>query len=487
MRRRIHIKIKHKLFATLFLTGVITALAMFWFLQWNFDRGFLKYVNSQDVERLEAVADLLADEYAGHGNWEFLSGNHRYWQSLFRRFRPEDRSPGPPGDRFHFSDQRMNPLGRLPGVSPPPPEDPRGFAPRITLFDAAKQVVIGGRGSRADQVRLQPIISDDVVAGYVGLAPVKKLSDTGDLHFVEQQTETFALVALVMLGLSLVISLPITAHLLRPVHDLTAGTIQLIAGRFSTRIPISTSDELGILSRHFNTLALTLEENEKARKNWVADISHELRTPLAVLQGEVEAIQDGVRTPEPKVINALHSEITHLGRLVSDLYELSMTEIGALNYKMVEVNPVGILQGTLEAFEPRFEQKGITIRTELSQNMLHSLVADPDRLQQLFANLLENSLRYTSSPGALLVTANQGRDSVVISFSDTAPGVEDQRLDKLFDRLYRGDESRNRDTGGAGLGLAICRNIVDAHQGGIKTGHSSLGGLLVTIELPLNI
>ncbi len=188
----------------------------------------------------------------------------------------------------------------------------------------------------------------------------------------------------------------------------------------------------------------------------------------------------------PATLDPLHSEIMHLQRLVNDLYELSMSDIGALTYKRVAVNPVGILGGTVELFEQRFLTKGIELAADLPENFPGSLLGDPDRLHQLFTNVLENSLRYTDVPGKLGVRITHDNEYVTIVFEDSSPGVGEAQLPKLFDKLFRADPSRNREGNGAGLGLAICLNIVEAHLGNITAYASPYGGLGIRIELPLS-
>ncbi len=472
------IRIKHKLFFTLLLTSVVVASGMFWFMQWSFDRGFLNYVNKQELAQLEQLDQLeerLANSYAEQGSWQFLRQNDTLWRRLHSEIFTATRRPErtPERDRFGTS------------PPPPPPVDMRDIGPRLVLFDINKQRIIGGPPEVRINLKLKPLSHQDEVIGYMGLIPAEALSEAGDLLFLEQQTESFALMALLMAALSLLLAFPITIHLLRPIKELTGGTSQLIAGQFKTRIPVTTRDELGQLSDDFNMLAITLEKNEKARQQWVADISHELRTPLAVLRSDIEALQDGIRQPNPQNLETLHAEAMHLGRLVNDLYELSMSDVGALTYKKVTVDPVGILTGTIELFEPRFAQKGLTLTTDFSTSPSCSVLADPDRLQQLFSNLLENSLRYTDTPGQLEIRMDGTKTHVSFHFRDSAPGVSPAQLPKLFDRLYRGEESRSRAKGGAGLGLAICKNIVEAHHGKIDAVSSSLGGIEITIELPL--
>lgn len=515
------IRIKHKLFATLLLTSLMVAAGMFLFMQWSFDRGFLNYVNTQELEQLDQLAERLTTSYAEYGSWQYLKKNRALWRQL--QDSPQtaaeatDRpgagqvhpqfSPPPNGEHRHpplrregiftgnspprqteqpgYADSLLQP-GPSPDTDkrPPPPPPPK-FGPRIYLFDAAKQKVIGGRPEDETHLKLHPFSYQGEIIGYLGLAPAKEISEAGDLLFVEQQTESFALVALAMVALSLLLSFPMTSHLLRPIKELTAGTRMLISGRFKTRIPVSTQDELGQLSDDFNSLAMALEKNEEARQQWVADISHELRTPLAVLRGDIEALQDGVRQPDPQTLESLHGETLHLGRLVNDLYELSMSDIGALNYRKIVVDPVGILEGAIELFEPRFTQQGLKICADLVQNPAYALLADPDRLQQLFTNLLENSLRYTDAPGSLNIHMKGSRHAIVFHFQDSGPGVEAKLLPKLFDRLFRVEESRNRARGGAGLGMAICKNIVEAHSGTIGAYPAPQGGLWIKVELPL--
>ncbi|EKD40360.1 MAG: hypothetical protein ACD_75C00075G0001, partial [uncultured bacterium] len=266
--------------------------------------------------------------------------------------------------------------------------------------------------------------------------------------------------------------------------ELAAATHRMAAGEFSTRVPVTTADELGRLAGDFNTLALTLESNEKARRQWVADISHELRTPLAVLRGEIEAIQDGVRNFDPESLRSLHQEVLRLGRLVDDLHQLSMSDLGALTYRREQQDLVIVLEQSLEFYRPEFVRKNIDLQADLPVSAPVNLFADQERLRQLFANLLDNSLKYTDEQGVVAVRLAIDADKVLIDFQDSAPRVAESDLPKLFDRLYRVENSRNRATGGSGLGLAICRNIVEAHDGAITASLSPLGGVWIQITFP---
>jgi two-component system sensor histidine kinase BaeS len=274
-------------------------------------------------------------------------------------------------------------------------------------------------------------------------------------------------------------------QLLLPIRRIGGGVKALAAGEYQTRIKANGHDELGQLSQYFNSLAQTLQQNEVARRQWIADISHELRTPLSVLRGELEAVQDGVRQPTPDRIQSLHSEVLALTKLVEDLYELSLSDVGAMNYHKERINVTDIILGIQQNFVARFASRGIVLREITQPDMVLPVFADARRLYQLFSNLAENSCRYTDAGGFCEITLYKTKKTVMVTFQDSAPSVPPEALPKLFERLYRVEKSRSRELGGAGLGLAICKNIVEAHGGTITAYQSQYGGLSVQVELPL--
>ena len=195
---------------------------------------------------------------------------------------------------------------------------------RILLLDANYKLVFGA-GNAAEINNFKPITHEGKVVGYLGLAPHKYLSDVRQLRFVKQQKLVLAVVAWIMLVAAAGLSLPLARHLARPLKELADATYLLASGQHDIHVPVNSNDELGQLSRDFNLMAETLKQNEQARRQFVADISHELRTPLAVLRGEIEAVQDGVRQPTAEAIGSLHGEVMRLGRLVDDLYQLALS------------------------------------------------------------------------------------------------------------------------------------------------------------------
>lgn len=464
-------KIRHKLFLTLLLTSVAISAGLFFYLQWNFERAFLHYVVSQELFLAEKMADYMGYEYAKHGNWNFAKNLATFSEVPLAEQAETGRTS------FSASDFYFSPLLKQ-----------RNMKPRVILYDAGRQRIAGASTANrpSSPVYLAPINYNDEIVGYISLTLPTKLSQSKDLLFVKQQKETFVIIMLVMIGISMAVTFPFTIQLLRPIKELTRGTKRLISGNYKTPIPLRSTDELGQLSYDFNILSDVLDKNEKARRQWVADISHELRTPIAILRGELEAIVDGIRMPSIQTIEPLHGEILHLERLVNDLYELSMSDTGAMTYKMIQVNPAGILEECVDAFQPRFAQKGLTLSSSIKGITGKPLNADPNRLQQLFSNLLENSIRYTNAPGNLSITMTEKNNAIHILFEDTPPGVTKEQLPQLFNRLYRADTSRKRLNSGAGLGLTICRNIVEAHHGIITAENARTGGLAFHIYLPLS-
>ena len=251
-------------------------------------------------------------------------------------------------------------------------------------------------------------------------------------------------------------------------------------------MPIVGHDELATLALNFNDLAATLEQNEASRKRWLADIAHELRTPLAIVKGELEAMEDGVRPINIRNIASISEEVNHLQSLINDLNELNQAEIGAMRYQKSALNISELLMLNAERHRALLKSHGLVLSLEIPENKI-SCWADAKRLNQLLDNLFTNSAKYTDAPGQVICRLVEKPDDVFIYLEDSQPGVSEADLEKLFEHLYRVDSSRNRKTGGSGIGLALCKNIVYAHQGKLSAHASALGGLMIKISLPKNL
>ena len=458
-----------RLFLALTLVSLVILTLNAAFTRWNFDRGFLAYIADQEAEAISGVVAELASYHRAEGDWASLGNNPRRWNELLRKSGdapPPERRPG-----------RREQPGR-----PPPPHDPLELGRRLSLVDANRDVVIG-RGEVGDKDRLVPIVTDDSTVGYVVIAPGRQPSKQLDRNFAQQQERSIYVIAVIALLLAALISAVLARQLTRPIRTLTATARSITAGNYDTQIATARDDELGDLARDFNKLARTLEKNQASRRQWVSDIAHELRTPLAVLRGELDAIEDGVREFDQATQQSLQAEVSRLSQLVAELHELSVYDEGGTNLQRQAVDIAAMLRDVTTRAESRLHDAGIQLSLKLPDEAV-TVVVDGSRIERLFMNLIENTVRYTDAPGSLYISCDAGAESIIIEFADSAPGVPQHALSRLFDRLFRVDTSRSRGTGGSGLGLSICKAIVDAHGGTIEALDSDAGGLLIRVRIP---
>jgi two-component system sensor histidine kinase BaeS len=459
------LSISTKLFIAVLAGVLLVILSMGVATSWSFGRGFLGYINEQALERMAPVVPRLAAAYEREGGWEFFRNQPDRW---FEVMRPE------PGVKQAIRDLKT------PQIS-----DLTGALFRIALLDKDKKRVTGYPAIGDDALALPIVVAGETV-GWLAVTPFQSVTEAGGERFQQYQFRTSLAMGVFSLLMAMLIAWWIARTLLEPVKRVAAATHRLASGDYSSRVAVASNDEVGQLARDFNQLAYTLERNEQMRREFMADVSHELRTPLSVLRGELEAIEDGVRSLDQNAMKSLQGEVSMLSKLVDDLYELSLADVGALTYRKAPCGLNGLLQHSVAMFQERLNARRLRVELELPSQPLE-LAADADRLQQLFSNLLENAVRYTDPGGVVRISAAVERDEVRIEFMDSGPGVSASQLPRLFERFYRGESSRNRESGGAGLGLAICRSIALAHGGSLSADHSPLGGLWLTLRLPHSV
>lgn len=425
-----------------------------------FERAFMGYLNEQGIERMREVLPEIAANYRRHGSWDFVRGNAEAWFALMR-------TPVPGGD---------------PTLRVPPISDQIGAIPRLALLDADGTRLIGNPTAGADSIRL-PVNVEGVIVGWLAMVPFQKAIAAGDVRFYRAQVRAWWINGTASVMVAALLAWFLSRALLARVGRLTGAVHRLAAGDYATRTTASGDDELGGLAQDINRLADTLEHTEHNRRAFMADISHELRTPLAVLRAELEAIQDGIRPLTPATLAPLQAQVQQLGKLIDDLHELSVTQVGEISYRFAGIDLGQILQSAAAGMQGRFADAGLALELVAAPDPM-LIQGDERRLQQLLANLLENALHYTDRGGRVVILAQTQGVQVRVVVEDSAPGVEATRRARLFERFYRVDTSRNRATGGSGLGLAICRNIVQAHGGSIEAEDSPLGGLRIVVTLP---
>lgn len=500
--------IAHKLFSAILVTNVVMAAVFGVAMHVSVNRGFRDYVEERNTRRLQELAQILAAEYAGHGNWEWLRNHDARWQALIRPApldvdgdgligprqghdarppgpgRPEAEGPRrPEGAPFDPAQGHLSPPpppGAGPGSMHPPRPPPPGPV-SVELVDAQRNRVGGSIGAPHEKTLTRAVVAGGTTVGWLSLQE-PPFAGT-DSRFLDQLLHTSWAVAGIALLLAAAAAIPLARGLLAPIRRLAQATHRLAAGDYTQTIAATTTDELGQLILDFDRLATTLKDAETARRGFLAEVSHELRTPLAVLRAELDALQDGVRTCTPAAIHSLQAEVAMLSRLVDDLYDLAVADLGAQSYRKEGVDVARLVGDTVAAFDERFAAQGLTVDSGGVASAPAVVHGDARRLTQLLNNLFENTLRYTDPGGRVEIVLRTDPSEVILDVMDSAPGVPAHLLPRLFERLFRVEPSRSREFGGAGLGLALCRSIVRAHGGTIEAKASPLGGLWIQVRL----
>ncbi|MDW5377418.1 ATP-binding protein [Halomonas sp. HP20-15] len=457
-----------KLFATILLVNVAICGLIFLFVSRSLDQGFIDYLERTQANRAAALAEALGDEWASRGDWQWLRDDPHAWFRLVRH----QLWPG--------AQQPPSAIQRELG-------NPRDFIVR----DANGETLIGPPPHRGDAgpaplkgpLRRVAIVSDGQQVGELSYRPPRELMARMDRIFLERQQRNLSIIVGSLALASLLLAGGLSWWLGRRTRGMALATRRLTEGDYSVRLAERGRDELSRLAHDFNLLAETLEANRRSRQRWVADIAHELRTPLAVLRGEIEALQDGIRHADADSLNSLAQEVGQLERLVSDLRLLAQSDAGVLEANLVPLDIAESLRARLEDARGWLDDAGITLEVSLSGPA--PVLGDPQRLHQLWNNLLANTRAYTDAPGRLSVTLQHDAQRVTIDWEDSSPGVDEQALPRLTERLYRVEASRNRRSGGSGLGLSIAAALVKAHGGELAPSASPLGGLRWTLSLPL--
>ena len=292
---------------------------------------------------------------------------------------------------------------------------------------------------------------------------------------------------MVLVGIiAVILGVLLSRGLSAPIVALSKAAREIGSGDLQQRVPVNNhSQELDDLAQSFNRMADDLENAEKLRKNMLADISHELRTPLAVLSGQLQAALDKVYTLDEEKLANLYGQTQHLIRLVEDLHLLTQAEGQQLPLAIAPVNLVQLWNELSDNFSLDAQEKGIQLRVEEMEH-LPKIQADPGRLRQVFSNLLANAIEHTPPGGEIIVSSAIEEDQIILEIRDTGEGIPPEQIPHLFDRFYRVDISRTRDTGGSGLGLAIVKALVEIHQGKVlaeSAGHNK--GSAFTVILPI--
>ena len=303
--------------------------------------------------------------------------------------------------------------------------------------------------------------------------------------------EAVTYAALAALIAAILASFFISRQVVTPMLHMMSLSQRIAEGEYQERLALpggqqaDQTDELGQLALRFNQMADKLEKTETMRRQLIGDVTHELRTPLTAVKGYLEGLMDGVLPADPETYEQIHSEIDRLQRLVNDLQELSRVEAGAFQLNLAPVPPERLIERIQSTLGRQFEDKNIQLVTDVETG-LPNLFVDKDRIIQVLTNLVGNALQYTPNGGKVSISVRREKSEILFSVKDTGIGISTEQLTFIFNRFYRTDKSRNRASGGSGIGLTIAKALVQAHQGKIWAESNGEGkGSTFSFLIPL--
>lgn len=371
-------------------------------------------------------------------------------------------------DNYLREQQLLPPLNE---VDPPPQP--------FVLVNTDRKVIIASApytvGEKVKQGTLDkgiPIESGGEVFGTIISTGQPLVRNPIDQKYVDQINRGFWLAGIVGMLVALGFGLLLARSLTRPVRDLTTATRSMAQGQLEQQVPVRSEDELGELAQAFNQMSADLARANRSRKQMTADIAHDLRNPLTVLSGYLESLQDGKLKPTPERFAVMQAEATHLQHLVEDLRTLSLADAGELKLHLEPTSIPELLERVAKAYRHQAEQQQINLKVEIEPN-LPEINLDPTRMEQVLGNLVSNALRYTAADGEIRLEAKQFNGSLSVSVIDNGSGIPVEILPHIFERSYRGDESRSGNE--SGLGLAIAKSIVELHGGNIRAESDHAG------------
>ncbi len=303
------------------------------------------------------------------------------------------------------------------------------------------------------------------------------------VDLIRQVGLIFFLLFLILAFFAGLVAYQLARRYVDPLADVIAAAQAVAGGRLSARAPVRGTGDLRALNDSFNHMADALERSDRERRELLADVAHELRTPLSIVQGRLEGMVDGIYELTPDQIAPALEETYLLERLVEDLRTLTLAESGRLRFDTRPVQIVDVAARVVDVFQAQAAERDVAL--QLTAPAATPLVdVDPQRLEQIIGNLVDNGLRYTPGGGHVQLAVSVSATAVELSVADTGPGVSAEEVGRVFDRFWRGEKSRARSGGGAGLGLAIVRQLVEAQGGKARAVNRPGGGFEIVIAFP---
>ncbi|MDP4176849.1 MAG: ATP-binding protein [Bacillota bacterium] len=336
------------------------------------------------------------------------------------------------------------------------------------------------------QIKLYPVFSNKIQVGIVEVGYYGPFYyNDNDLAFIDKLNKALIIIGILSLIFALILGVVMAKHLSDPITRTIKAAENIEKGYYNNRITEKSDiEEITLLIHTINNLADTLEKQEELRKRMSADVAHELRTPLATLQSHMEAMIDGIWNPDNKRLTSCYEEIMRISRLVGELEKLAKYDSETYKLNKIKYNITKQMEEIIYNFQINFNNKDVKIKFSGSNE---EITADKDKISQVIINLISNALKYTDTKGTVEIKLEKKNDFIQIRVKDTGKGISKNDLPFIFERFYRADKSRNRLTGGFGIGLTISKAIVDSHNGKIEVFSQMNKGTEFIVSIPINI
>lgn len=351
------------------------------------------------------------------------------------------------------------------------------------VFISTEKDQVGTFLTNEELVNGIPIEANGNHLGTLLLGDIGSVLDPAEEEFLGSVKRSALIGGGIASGVAFLLSAFLISQVLSPLRLLSRVTERIAHGDLSQRVTLTARDEFGQLGMSFNRMIDNLRRSERIRQTMTADIAHELRTPVSIIQGNLEAILDGVYPSTPETIAPIYEETLHLGGLIDDLRDLALAEAGELRLDKEPTDLGALASQVTETVRASMEQEpNLHVAAD---PLLPKIFVDPKRIRQVLANLLSNALRFTPQDGQIRVEISRVGEEVELRVTDSGPGIASEDLPHIFERFYRGDRARSRTVGGSGLGLAIAKQWVEAHGGRIWAENRETGGARFFVRLPL--
>lgn len=432
--------------------GITTAALTAILVNGAFGDRFAGYLDAQQRIRERQLVAVLADSYASSGGWDTAD---------LRSLTP-----------LAFMDggqlRLLNPSGTT--VWAPSADELLG-----QMAEMHRQMM--GDSVLGPERRL-PVVVDGVEVGTAAVnLPAAGLLPQ-DIWFRTSVNRLLLFGGLAAGLVALPVGIVLARRATAPARELARAARGFASGDRTRRVTYETRDEFGEMARAFNAMGDAVEEEDRLRRGFAAEVAHEVRTPLAIIRSQIEAIQDGVIEPDPPAVASLHEETLRLTRLMGDLETLASADAAGFSLSPRPVSLGPLLEETTRGFAARFEDEGVTLHTQLDDV---SADVDPNRMRQVVANLLSNALKFTPPGGSVTLSLRRDRGWAVITVVDTGPGIAAEDLPHVFDRFFRGAGVR---ASGSGIGLTVVRELVEAHGGTVAVSSELGAGATLAVHLP---